>query len=404
MQMPRKISPRQLLLLLVIVAVGTGLLRPDRAEDLHTRLQQRLIEAELGRATAFYLAAGLRMAEPPSSAPLSQVLGELRSNVAQKRWAAADELAVRRNPAAVNFVIDAMMDPAGTVRVCLMATTLGYLRDPRALGPLTEAAFDPRNRDLRLCAIEALGMLGDPRAVPSLIEALKTRNMPVAAANSIARMGDERGVMPIIEVAADPDISLWMISALGELGSRKALPYLSSRMLDKDATLRAAAAEAQWKIGQVAVEDPVAELARTLAGDADVSHRQWAAFRLGERGDTAAIPSLLAALGDDAADVAERAAAALVRMGAPARIPVSQLARQGNTGQDYAVAILGYLGGAEDILLLERLAREQHQPLATDARRSVELIRRFTAAAAPRRTRVAGGNIAPNPTAQDSSD
>ena len=314
MQIPRKISPGQILLVLAIVAVGTVLLRPDRGADLHTRLQQRLVEAELGRAPAFYLAAGPRMAEPPSSEPLSRVLGELRSSDPQKRWAAADELAVRRNPLAVEFVIDAMMDPEGTVRVCVMASALGYLRDPRALGPLTEAAFDPRNRDLRLCAIESLGMLGDPRAVPRLIEALETRNMPVAAANAIARMGDERGVTPIIEAAADPDISLWMISALGELGSRKALPYLSGRVQDKDSTLRAAAVEAQWKIGQLAGDDPGAELAMTLVGDTDVKHRQWAAFRMGERGETDSIPALLAALSDTAADVRERAAAALVRI------------------------------------------------------------------------------------------
>ncbi len=373
-----------------MVAIGALLLRPDRTDDLHIRLQQRLVEAELGRATFFYLAAGPRMAEPPSSEPLSTVVGDLRANDPQKRWAAADELAVRRNPAAVMFVIDAMMDPAGTGKVCLMASTLGYLRDPRALGPLTEAAFDPRNRDLRLCAIEALGMIGDSRAVPSLIEALKTRNMPIAAANAIARMGDERGVIPIVEAAADPDIRLWMISALGELGSRTALPYLSGRMQDKDATLRDAAVEAQWKIGQVAVDDPVAEMTKTLVGDKDVLHRQWAAFRLGERGEVDAIPALLAALGDDAPDVAERAAAALVRMGAPARIPVSQRAQQGKRGQDYAIAILGYLGAPEDIMLLEGLAATDDESRAGYARRSVELIHRFTAAAAPSRTRVAG--------------
>jgi len=395
--MRRKITSAQFLIGFAILAITAVMLRPDRDDDLHTRLKQRLIEAELGRATAFHVAAGLRMAEPPSSAPLSEVLSDLRAYDPQKRWAAADELAVRRNPAAVTYVIDAMMDPKGTGRVCLMVSTLGYLRDPRALGPLTKAAFDPRNRDLRLCAIEALGMIGDPRAVPTLIQAIETRNMPVAAAQALAQIGDERGVIPIIEAAADPDMSLWMISALGELGSRSALPYLSGRTQDEDSTLRAAAAEARWKIGQVAVDDPVAKLAQTLSTDTDINHRQWAAFRLGERGEAGAIPSLLAALSDDARDVAERAAAALVRMGVRARVPLRKFLQQGEQppGQDYAVAVLGYLGTPDDITFLEHLAATQDGPVAVGAHRSIELIHQFAAAAdtsTPRRTRVAGVN------------
>jgi len=390
MRIGRKIHPGRVLIFLAIIAIGIIVLRPDRHDDLHTRLQQRLVEAELGRATAFYLVAGPRMAEPPSSEPLAGVIDELRSNVPANRWAAAEELAVRRDSRAVEVVIDAMMDPRGTVRVCVMASALGYLQDPRALGPLTTAAFDPANRDLRLCAIESLGMIGDPRAVPSLIQALETRNMPVAAANAIARMGDERGVMPIIEAAEDPDISLWMISALGELGSPGAMPYLTSRMQDEDSTLRAAVVEARWKIEQLAADDPGAALAATLVADSDAAHRQWAAFRLGERGRADTIPSLLAALGDDVANVRERAAAALVRIGAPARIPVKQLAQQGE-GQRYAVTILGYLGVPEDIKFLQELAATDADLLAENARRSAELIRRFAAATAPARTRVAGG-------------
>lgn len=392
MRIARKITPSRLVVLLAIAAIGAALLRPVRDDDLHTRLQQRLVEAELGRAKAIgtlYFGAQPRLAEPPSAEPLSAVLGRLRSKVPATRWAAAEEIALRRDPRAVDFVIDAMMDPAGTVRVCVMASTLGYLRDPRALGPLTEAAFDPRNRDLRLCAIGSLGMIGDPRAVPRLIEAIEARNMPVAAADAIARIGDERGVAPIIEAAADPEIGLWMVSALGELGARKALPFLSQSMQAQDATLRAAAAEARWKIGQLAGDEPGAALAKTLVVDKDVNHRQWAAFRLGERRAADAIPSLLAALSDDIADVRERAAAALVRIGAPARIPVGKLAQAGAGGQGYAVAILGYLGSAEDIPLLQRLAAAHDGPLAVDARRSVELIRRFGAAAEPGRTRIA---------------
>lgn len=176
---------------------------PAEQADLHTEIQQRLLEAEMGSATRFHFATGSRAMVPDDTAT-DTLLGNLASSFPETRWQAAKQLAVRRDPRAVEAVIRAMRDPSGTLRVCVMASALGHLKDPRALSALTEAAFDPGNRDLRLCAIQSLGIIGDRAAVPTLIEALKANNMPVAAANALARMGDERGVTPIIQVAHDP--------------------------------------------------------------------------------------------------------------------------------------------------------------------------------------------------------
>lgn len=352
---------------------------PAEQTDVHAELQQRLLEAELGSATTFYFASGSRSMVPDGTAT-DTLLVNLESSIPDTRWQAARELAVRHDPRAVEAVIRAMRDPAGTVRVCVMASALGHLNDPRALGALTEAVFDVRNRDLRLCAIRSLGMIGERAAVPTLIAALQANNTPVAAANAIARIGDERGVLPIIAAAADPYKQLWMVMALGELGSPLASPYLENIGPEQKKSLYLAAQEAQWKIGQLSDGHPGAALAAVLASDASASHRMWAAFRLGELREVSTIPVLIQALADDDDGVQGRAAAALVRIGDTA-LPMlrTQLGNSPETARLYVAAILGYAGKPVDIGLLQGIVQQAEQSeLAAAARRSIELIELFS--------------------------
>lgn len=362
----------------LVVSGGFLLWRPAPQFDIHAGIQQRLLEAELGSATTFHFAGGTR-ARIPTDTTTDLLLTNLAASQAETRWQAAQELAVRREPRAVEAVIRAMRDPGGTLRVCVMASALGHLKDPRALSALTEAAFDPGNRDLRLCAIQSLGMIGDRRAVPALIEALKTGNNPVTAANAIARMGDKRGIEPMIEAAGDPQLRLWMVMALGELGSPEALPYLSSLVSAAKGSVRQAVAEAQWKIEQLSVPDPVQALSAALEQESTIRRRTWAAFRLGELGRPEAIPALVRALDDKVHAVQGRAAAALIRTGAAA-LPVLRtlLASASGPVRLYATAILGYAGNEEDIPLLQTLvASRADEGLAVVASRSIDLIEGF---------------------------
>ena len=367
---------KYMVILFSIIVVAGALLRlPAGQPDVHTELQQRLLEAELGSATTFHFASG-SPARVPDDTATDALLVNLASSVPESRWQAAKELAMRRDPRAVEAVIRAMRDPAGTIRVCVMASALGHLKDPRALSALTAAVFDPRNRDLRLCAIQSLGMIGDRAAVPTLVAALQANNTPVAAANALARLGDERGVLPIIAAASDPQKRLWMVMALGELGSSLALPYLESIGVDRKTSIRNAAREARWKIKQLSAGQPVVALAEVLANNTAASHRMWAAFRLGELKNAAAVAVLLQALEDENRDVRGRAAAALIRIG-DAALPVLRVhVRHGSaTGRVYAGAILGYAGSPEDIELLQEAGQGE---LAAVARRSIDLINRFS--------------------------
>jgi HEAT repeat protein len=364
---------------LAMVIVGLLLRTPAVQPDIHAELQQRLLEAEMGSATAYHFASGSRAMVPDDTAT-NALLVKLESSLPESRWQAAKELAVRRDPRAVEAVIRAMRDPKGTIRVCVMASALGHLKDPRALSALTEAVFDPRNRDLRLCAIQSLGMIGDRSAVPTLIAALQANNTPVAAANAIARMGDERGVLPIIAAGSDAQKQLWMVMALGELGSQTALPWLQTIEESQQASVRKAAQEAQWKIALLSATSRVVALANVLATDASASHRMWAAFRLGELKQAQAIPVLMQALEDDNRDVAGRSAAALIRVG-DAALPILRAQAQVGSAvvRSYAVAVLGYVGSSVDIDLLQVVVQEAGQgQLADVADRSIDLINRFS--------------------------
>lgn len=363
----------------LVILVSLILWRPEPAPDLHNEIQQRLLEAEIGSATTFHFASGSR-AVVPDDTTIDVLLVELESSFPRVRWEAAKELAVRRDPRAVEAVIHAMRDPGGTIRVCVMASALGHLKDPRALSALTEAVFDPANRDLRLCAIQSLGMIGDRSAVPTLIDALRAGNTPVAAANAIARMGDERGVIPIINAASDPQLRLWMIIALGELGSQTALPYLASLDDGQKPSIRHAADEAQWKIAQLSTPEPAASLSAVLAENVSANRRMWAAFRLGELRQPVAIPVLIHSLGDENKDVRGRAAAALIRIGNAILPELQQILINGSVqARIYAAAILGYVGSPAEVDWLADVINHNDDNVLTNvARRSIELIDSFS--------------------------
>lgn len=352
-----------------VVAAGGGM-----ARDLHGEIYRHLLEAEWGSADPILFASRARGPEVVAE-PVVALIGRLRSPWPEARWRAAEALAATGNGRAVAPLVAAMQDPGGTRRVCVMAKALGHLQDPRALGALAEAAFDPTNPDLRLCAIRSLGMVGDQRAVPWLIEALESRTCPLAAASALARLGDARAVVPITRAAADPELRPWMVAALGELGEGGALPFLGQLTGDPDGAVRAAAETAIWKTGRLSAPDPVVALATALRGEPDPSRRRWAAFRLGDRSLDGAVAALIAALQDPDRGVRGRAAAALIRIGAPATAAVRDAFTGGAPlAQGYAAAVLGYLGTAADLPRLRLAATDGSEPLAKASEVSARMV------------------------------
>jgi HEAT repeat protein len=105
----------------------------------------------------------------------------------------------------------------------------------------------------------------------------------------------------------------------------------------------------------------------------------WAAFRLGELGRPQAVPVLIPALADHEPSVQGRAAAALIRIGTSAVPAITQSATEASGQvQYYAAAILGYIGGQEEIAALQSIADESNDEMVVAiARHSIELINSF---------------------------
>ena len=129
----------------------------------------------------------------------------------------------------------------------------------------------------------------------------------------------------------------------------------------------------------MAVTDPVVSLGEVLSEKTPVERRMWAAFRLGELGRPQAIPALILALADHELSVQGRAAAALIRIGTSAVAAITQSATEASGKvQHYATAILGYIGGQEEIATLQSIADESNDEIVlTIAKHSIELINSF---------------------------
>jgi hypothetical protein len=89
------INMKYIVIIAIAMTIAGLLLRaPAGPPDVHAELQQRLLEAELGSATAYYFASGLRVMVPDDTAT-DALLVKLESSLPESRWQAAKELAVR---------------------------------------------------------------------------------------------------------------------------------------------------------------------------------------------------------------------------------------------------------------------------------------------------------------------
>ncbi len=323
---------------------------------VHEQLRQHILEAELGSAITISFAKKPVAPLPPAEQDEATLTRQLQSSNKETRWAAAEKLSYSANKDVVLALIRAMRDPSGTQRVCVMAQALGHLKDPRALSALTQAAFDPSNRDLRLCAIRSIGMIGDKSAVPALITALKQNNTPLQTASTLARLGDGRAVQPLIDAAGNKNIRPWMLRALGELGHKDAQVYLQRQLDAAEPDQKKLIEEALWKISILSQPHKVLALTHVLLNNPNTDKRMWAAYRLGEIKDGAAVDSLIRALADKNQAVAGRAGAAIVRMNKVSLKPVREALRQTETKnmaqRAYLYAVLGYIGNQADVKML----------------------------------------------------
>ena len=346
-------------LILVGLSAALGALAMRRGDDgdLHRRLQEARLVAELSCGRPTVLAS-----EPPDPDSLERVdwiglVGTVASGAPHERWRAIEILGEFGDARAVPALLGALADPRSTLRPCLAAQSLGRVGDRRAVDALIEAAGQRANEDLRLCAIKSLGLLRAEQAVPVLADAVHHGEMLVAASHALARIATPEGAEAVLEAARDPERTPWVVDALGEFGLPSVAPELRRLMGARDASAwtQREAREALWKLRVLVDGDREGSLVRVLGSGDTAERRAWAAWRLGDEGLQGSADALAEALGDPSERVRLAAAAALLRLGGPAEDSLlARVAAPGEAGR-LAVAALGLVGAERSLGLLERV-------------------------------------------------
>lgn len=272
------------------------------------------------------------------------------------------------------------------------ANALGDLRDIRAVEPLT-AALREHNPRLRAGAAEALGNIGDRSAVRPLIEALNDRESGIRkeAAEALGKIRDENSLEPLVRTLQDMNTEIrntvvkslanfgepavenliealkfktWFVRegaavALGEIGDNRAVQPLLEALKDENEYVRSEAAKALGKTGDKKAYYPVLRL---LLDSERGAVRAAAAEALGSLQDERAVQNLIASLRDKDADVSEKSALALAKIGEPALEGLLEVIKllSNSDIRDKAVIALGNIGDPRAVVPMLPLLRDRN--------------------------------------------
>ncbi|MCX5884510.1 MAG: HEAT repeat domain-containing protein [Proteobacteria bacterium] len=246
------------------------------------------------------------------------LIQNLKSNSATiyGRSQAAKALGEIRDIRGVEPLIVALKDETYVVREAA-AWALGGIKDIRAVEPLIAALNSVKRQPVAW----ALGEIKDIRAVEPLIAALKdeAREHGVYThdiGDALVTIG-RPAVEPLITALGDERSGVRVVaaSALGEIKDIRAVkPLITAALNDNSSDVRLYATKALEKMKDARVEI-LQPLLVALKNPNSVT-RIGAAKTLGEIGDTDAIDSLMASLGDGDANVRKEVAQSLIMIGA----------------------------------------------------------------------------------------
>jgi len=320
--------------------------------------------------------------DPRATAAL---IGELNSPVLLNINDAMESL-VRSGGDTVRRLLAESANPSSPVR-CVSLQVLGKRREPAALELILGALVDPSNSPaVRRCAARAAESMGDTRAVPNLISALKDSDVLVRreSAATLHALADPRAADALAAALADPDVTVResAAEALVTLADRRMMSALIVALRDPSGSVRSSAAKALGRIGDpqaipalVAILQLPNQLVQNSAagaladigpaavdallavvGGTDSSARRFAAQALGGIADPRAQERLRTALRERDLVLVAGGSVFFVLLGAPGSEStlVEALNREGGT--DMAVVLLNS-GNA----LLEEAARSWAQ-------------------------------------------
>ncbi len=249
---------------------------------------------------------------------------------------AADILASIGDLRAVEPLCRALWSPTNAVRRSA-AHALGALADARAARPLCMAMLDD-DGTVRCSAAKSLGKIIDPKVIPVLIAGLADSYGGVrgACVNSLITYDQLAADQLIDEINRPGQNKIIRREATTALGFIKhpsggtAVTSLCSLLKNSDANLRARAAEALGRIGDTFAVIPLC----TAIRDSNPAVRIEAAIALGKIGDARAVVSLCSALNDLDTDIRKSSATSLGMIGDRDRLPIRILLNRTMSAQE----------------------------------------------------------------------
>jgi len=197
------------------------------------------------------------------------------------------------------------------------------------------------------------------------------------AALKLGEAGGRRALKPLLSLLHDPDWSVRVaaIEALGAAAHPSMVEPLMATIRDAEkaghpsgAEVRAAAVAALQRAGPAA-----GALLRQSAVDRNPRLREAAIEALGGIGDPEAIPTLVAALGDDRSNVRQAAARALARARTPDSVTalIASLQHRDPLTRRSVIEALGEAGDARAVDALSRVLCERERPVRDAAVRAL---------------------------------
>jgi len=223
---------------------------------------------------------------------IENIKKNLKDDNFEVRKKAARELARQKEPETVELLIDCLADDNANV-VTQAIKGLTEIEE-KAIPELIKALKNP-SWTIRKQASKALVSIGT-KSLDSIINAMRSGDEDVQfwAGEVLSEFGAE-GLDKFLELLSDKSQSarLCAIGALGKIGSKEAVEPLTEQLCEDSWTIRKAAAEALWEIGQPAVKRLITNLS---AENPDIQF--WSIQILGEIGDKEAVQPLIKKLDD----------------------------------------------------------------------------------------------------------
>jgi putative membrane-bound dehydrogenase-like protein len=217
----------------------------------------------------------------------------------------AKTIAWEATPVILKTIESSLVDPSEAVRLAAISA-VRETNDRDALPVLRERFTVEKVPQVRQEIALALGSMGDKTALPLLIAALRDLANPegvrTAALTALESIGGKPAIDALVEALSNKGSSLKdetvvrMVAALGRFKAKEAVPAIADRLAQASNEVRAAAAEALGKIGDLKLGAPPLRLALK---DKAPEVRKATVTALAAIGDRDSIPAMIEIANDE---------------------------------------------------------------------------------------------------------